>query len=173
MTFWPPEVLAKKPLKGFVCVVNADYRGVKEIKGVARIWVEKADDDELMLVVSDEDGAVLVRYRLRDVWGAWLEWPELYYTAHHREQHRRGPEYFLELTWHPWEWTGKRGEDLHWHGTVPFKNSIWCDDSNTDIDPMIATVRGYGPHGAHLIGWARKNRASQRRVESFHYPDMP
>ena len=168
MTYHPPELLPLngKPLKGFVCLSNADYRGVKEFDGVSRVWT--SGDGRLVV----DHGKDRTSYDMDGVWGAWLEWPELYYTAHHREQHRRGPEYFLELTWAPWEWTGKHGEDLHWHGTVPAKNSIWCDNTNTDIDPMIAIVRGPRDIG-HLIGWARKNRASQRRVDSFHYPDMP
>ena len=168
MTFSPPELLPLngKPLKGFLCLSNAAYRGVKEYEAVSRIWT----DDRRMLAVQHGQGVNL--YSMDDVWGAWLEWPELYYTAHHREQHRRGPEFFLELTWKPWEWKGAHGEDLHHHDNIAHKNSIWCDNTNTDIDPMIAIVRGARDTG-HLIGWVRKNRADQRRVDSFHYPNMP
>ena len=168
MTFSPAELLPLngKPLKGFLCVVNASHQGVLEHNNVSRIW----SDDSRILTVQHDQGVTV--YALDHIWGAWLEWPELYYTAHHREQHRRGPEYFLELSWAPWEWTGLHGEDLHHHDNIEHKNSIWCDNTNTDIDPMIAIVRGRHEIG-HLIGWVRKNRASQRRVDSFHYPDMP
>ena len=160
-------------LKAWVCVVDAAQQGVVEHRNVSRIWL----DDDGLLTVREEPTDALGRpqetyYGLDQVWGAWLDWPHYEFRTKHGMQ-RRGPTYFLEFTWKPWEWVGHNGARLIRKPSSPIKNSIWCDETNTDADPMTADLI-VNARERHCLGWIRKDRvAKQERVLSFHSPFMP
>ena len=171
MTFTVPELVAPKgPGKAWLCVVNADNQGLIEYEGVSRIWVDEFD---FIVVHGGENKATkLGIFALAHVWGAWLEWPYQEVRYNHSSV-QRGPQYFLEFNWAPWEWIAANGANMRYHDNVAHVNSIWCDEANTDINPMTADVH-YGYSGRSKIGWVRKKRVSKyKRVESFHYPRMP
>ena len=155
--------------EAWVCVVNAERQGVVKYDKVTAIEIKNKD-----LVVTGLQGNVIAQYPAADVWGAWLGWvyKEFRYSNHYN---RMGPKYFLDFTWNYWEWTAPNGAHFIKHLSVPVKNSIWCDDSNTDSEILYtASYEHNYLNTMHTNGWLRAERiAEQHRIESFHYPNMP
>jgi len=170
----PTISIPEQSPKAFVCVVNAAHQGVVEYENISEIRPNHDEYGTPILEIWMPDNMYSHHhYKLDDVWGAWFDWPHIEIRYGNKGMIRRGPEYFQEFTWAPWEWVNKDGAKVKFHGPNPFKNSIWCDSSDTESDPMTTSVRSSN-NKFFTNGWIRKDRISkEKRVESFHYPHMP
>ena len=162
----PWESGRPQPVKAWICVVNPNSQGVKEHRNVVSI---RSDQDGLLTV--DHDKAVNI-YNLEDVWGAWLQWPYRTFRSSSGET-RIGPKYFLEFSFKEFEWL-EHGVLKKTYTPSPKTYSIWCDDSNTDGDPMTTSRLRWDDYNSDCNGWVRANRVRwQKRIQSKHYPNMP
>ena len=155
-------------LTAFLCVVNAQQRGVFQIEDAKRVYVDRTNS--ALLAIDRADGSTDF-WNLSTVWGAWLDWPYKEYRRSSGNQ-RMGPEYFLEMVWNEWEWI-EQGISMRRYSPVPNESSIWCDRAQTEPE-IMTTEANLGYSSWYFTGWARKGRVARHNlVESFHFPSMP
>ena len=168
----PWEAGRPQAVKAWVCLVNATTSGkVLELNDIERIESTTVRGTrKLELSAGDE---VKASYNLAEVWGAWLQWPYKTYHAHHLEEHRLGPEWFLEFAFAEYEWV-QNGVTRKRYTPSPQTYSIWCDDAETGSDPIVALRTRWDGLNKDPIGWFRSDRVRwQKLIRSVHHPDMP
>ena len=167
---FPTLAYPEQPVKAWVCVVNAGSQGVVKHEHVTEIFslLDQVEGGQIQVRTTDK----VWIYNLDDIWGAWLDWPHID-VRHKHGNMRRGPEYFLEFKWKPWNWIDKNGAKVVKVMPSRVENSIWCDGSDTDSDPMTTDVFS-AERKLIRNGWIRKDRVvKQKRVSNLKYPFMP